>query len=91
MRTDWADSQMLTFRRYVDLPTHPSGGFDHAVVDIFSGKVFVTHTANDAIEFVVDEQIKTEEGAHTMAFDQARLHLYVFLPKSCHASVYEES
>jgi DNA-binding beta-propeller fold protein YncE len=44
----------------------------------------------DTLEFVVDEQIKTEEGAHTMAFDQARQRLYAFLPGSCGASVYEE-
>lgn len=39
---------------------------------------------------VVAEQIKTEEGAHTTVFDQARQRLYVFLPKSCRASAYEE-
>lgn len=44
----------------------------------------------DTLEFVVDERIKTEEGAHTTAFDQARQRLYVFLPGSCRASVYEE-
>lgn len=44
----------------------------------------------DTLEFVVDEQIKTEEGAHTTAFDQARQRLHAFLPGSCRASVYEE-
>jgi DNA-binding beta-propeller fold protein YncE len=45
----------------------------------------------DTREFVVVEQIKTEEGAHTTAFDQTRQRLYVFLPGSCRASVYEEA
>jgi DNA-binding beta-propeller fold protein YncE len=44
----------------------------------------------DTLEYAVDEQIETEEGAHTTAFDQARQRLYVFLPGSCRASVYEE-
>ena len=43
----------------------------------------------DTRELVVDEQIKTEEGAHATAFDQ-RQRLYVFLPRSSCASVYEE-
>ncbi len=45
----------------------------------------------DTIEFVVDERIRTEEGAHTTAFDQVRQRLYVFLPGSCRTSVYEEA
>ncbi len=36
------------------------------------------------------EQITTEEGAHATAFDRTRRRLYVFLPKSCCATVYEE-
>ena len=43
----------------------------------------------DTLEFIVDEQIKTEEGAHTTAFDQARQRLYAFLPRSCRAAVYQ--
>jgi DNA-binding beta-propeller fold protein YncE len=38
----------------------------------------------------VDEQIATEVGAHTTAFDGQRQRLYVFLP-SCRVAVYEES
>jgi DNA-binding beta-propeller fold protein YncE len=37
----------------------------------------------------VDEQISTEEGAHTTAYDATRQRLYVFLP-SCRVAVYEE-
>ncbi len=44
----------------------------------------------DTREFVVDEQMNTEGGAHTTALDQARQRLYVFLPGSCRASAYEE-
>ncbi|MFL5703905.1 MAG: YncE family protein [Ktedonobacteraceae bacterium] len=38
----------------------------------------------------VDEQIQTEPGAHTTAFDALQQRLYVFLP-SCRVAVYEES
>jgi len=36
------------------------------------------------------DQITTEEGAHTTAFDRTRRRLYVFLPGSCRVTVYEE-
>jgi DNA-binding beta-propeller fold protein YncE len=35
------------------------------------------------------EQLSTEEGAHTTAFDQQRQWLYVFLPRTSAAAVYE--
>ena len=38
----------------------------------------------------VDEEVTTEVGAHTTAFDDARQRLYVFLPTSCRAAVYDE-
>jgi hypothetical protein len=37
----------------------------------------------------VEEQIITEAGAHTTAYDARRQRLYVFLP-SCRAAMYEE-
>jgi DNA-binding beta-propeller fold protein YncE len=38
---------------YVDLPSHVgSGGFDHAAVYQATGRVYVAHTANDAIEVI---------------------------------------
>ena len=37
----------------------------------------------------VDEQLPTEVGAHTTAYDALRQRLYVFLP-SCRVAVYEE-
>lgn len=38
----------------------------------------------------VEQQLPTEKGAHTTAFDAQRQRLYVFLP-SCRVAVYEES
>ena len=38
----------------------------------------------------VEQQITTEPGAHTTAFDALHQRLYVFLP-SCRVAVYEES
>ena len=39
----------------------------------------------------VEEEIVTEPGAHTTAFDPDRQRLYVFLPTSCRAAIYDES
>jgi DNA-binding beta-propeller fold protein YncE len=44
----------------------------------------------DTKNMVVDEQVKTEEGAHTLTFDPERQRLYSFLPQTCRASVFEE-
>ncbi len=37
------------------------------------------------------QELPTEGGAHTTAFDRTRQCLYVFLPRSCQAAVYEET
>ena len=37
------------------------------------------------------EELPTERGAHTTAFDRPRQFFYVFLPNSCRADVYEET
>jgi len=37
------------------------------------------------------DQVTTEEGAHTTAFDGPRQHLIVFLPRTCGAAIYEET
>lgn len=50
------------------------------------GLVEVVNTAT----MTVEEQLSTEVGAHTTAYDAARQRLYVFLP-SCRVAVYEES
>ena len=44
----------------------------------------------DTKELVVNERVMTEEGAHTLTFDEKRQKLYAFLPKSCRAAVYGE-
>ncbi len=44
----------------------------------------------DTQSLVLDEEIKTEEGAHTFAFDNIRQLLYAFLPQSCRVAIYEE-
>jgi DNA-binding beta-propeller fold protein YncE len=49
------------------------------VVDIIDGRTLS-----------VVEQVATEEGAHTTAFDSQRQRLYVFLPRRCEAVVFEE-
>jgi DNA-binding beta-propeller fold protein YncE len=49
------------------------------VVDVLDGR-----------SLAVVEQISTEQGAHTSAFDAHRQRLYVFLPNDCQAAVYEE-
>ena len=50
------------------------------------GVIDVVNTQSMAVE----EQIQTEVGAHTTAYDAQRQRLYVFLP-SCRVAVYEES
>ena len=44
----------------------------------------------DTRRLVVDQQIPTELGAHTTAFDLERQLLYIFLPRNCRAAVYRE-
>ena len=44
----------------------------------------------DTREMAVVQEIATEPGAHTTAFDRARQRLYVFLPRTCVAAVYAE-
>ena len=47
----------------------------------------------DVIEtstFKLKEKVKPEDGAHTLTFNPKNQQFYVFLPKSCDASVYSE-
>src|SRR5207245_7041968 len=50
----WGDADMaLKHLGYVDLPLHVgSGGFDHAAVYQATGRVYVAHTAHDAIDVI---------------------------------------
>ena len=45
----------------------------------------------DTQEMRLAEELPTERGAHTTAFDRNRQLLYVFLPNSSRAAVYEET
>jgi DNA-binding beta-propeller fold protein YncE len=41
----------LRHRGYIDLPAHAKpGGFDHAAVHESTGRIYVAHTANDAVD-----------------------------------------
>jgi len=43
----------LRHRGFVDLPDHAKpGGFDHAAVHQPTGRIYVAHTANDAIDVI---------------------------------------
>jgi DNA-binding beta-propeller fold protein YncE len=49
----------LRHRGFIDLPGHvKAGGFDHAAVHERSGRIYVAHTANDAID-VIDVEAQT--------------------------------
>jgi DNA-binding beta-propeller fold protein YncE len=53
--TGSSDAEMaLRHVGFVDLPPHArsSGGFDHAAVHGASGRLYVAHTANDAVEVI---------------------------------------
>ena len=44
----------------------------------------------DTQAMAVVQRLETEAEAHTTAYDDARQRLYVFLPQTCRAAVYEE-
>jgi DNA-binding beta-propeller fold protein YncE len=43
----------------------------------------------DTLSMAVTQEVATEDGAHTLTFDVQRQLLYVFLPQSCQAGVFE--
>jgi DNA-binding beta-propeller fold protein YncE len=45
----------------------------------------------DTDKMTLAEEIHTEQGAHTFAFDNIRQQLYAFLPHSCRVAVYKET
>lgn len=48
---------------FIDLPAHSGdGGFDHAAVHTATGRVFVAHTANDAVD-VIDVDARRHVGS----------------------------
>jgi len=48
----------LLLYKHVSLPSHQSGGFDHADVHIESGRVYVAHTATGTVEVIDGEKAK---------------------------------
>ena len=51
----------LMLRRSIDLPSHPSGGFDHGDVHLETSRVFVAHTATGTVE-VIDGECGVHSG-----------------------------
>lgn len=49
----------LRHRGFIDLPAHAkAGGFDHAAVHERTGRIYVAHTANDAVDIIDTETQK---------------------------------
>jgi DNA-binding beta-propeller fold protein YncE len=49
---------VLSISEKVDLPRHQLGGFDHADVNLESGRVYVAHPALGAVEIIDGERAK---------------------------------
>jgi len=45
----------------------------------------------DTQEMILAQTVATEADAHTTAFDRTRQLVYVFLPRTCRAAVYQET
>src|SRR2546426_7804769 len=57
----WRPQVTLTLRGYIKLPPHATGGgFDHGDVHAATGRLFIAHSANDALEVVDGETLKHE-------------------------------
>jgi DNA-binding beta-propeller fold protein YncE len=55
----------LQLKGFVDLPTHAkTGGFDHAAVHEGTGRIYVAHTANDAVD-IIDTETQKYAGSIT--------------------------
>jgi hypothetical protein len=68
----------LRLEGYIDLPEHAGpGGFDHAAVHGRLRRLYVAHTANDAVD-VID-------------LDADRHRVYAFLPGTHRAAVFSAS
>jgi DNA-binding beta-propeller fold protein YncE len=73
-----------------------AGGPDAIWYNARRERLYVAIAAPGVVEVVdmramaVVQQVETEREAHTTAFDAARQRLYVFLPSSCRAAVFEE-
>ena len=85
----------LCLEGYVELPEHRGdGGFDHATVHHGLRRMYVAHTANDALDvieidrFELVDQVVNEPGAHTIGLDAERHRVYGLLPKTHRAAVF---
>ena len=51
--SQWDADVPLQHRGFIELPAHAkSGGFDHAAVHEPTGRIYVAHTANDAVDVI---------------------------------------
>jgi len=61
----------LSLTGYIDLPPHQGkGGFDHAAIHRASGRLFVAHTANDALDVIdcqADRYLESVPGLREVA------------------------
>jgi hypothetical protein len=72
----------------VAVPPFRPTTFDHGDVHLATGRIFAVI---DTATMTHRQQIVTETGAHTIAFDVARQQLAVFLPDSCRVALHRET
>jgi len=88
---------VLDLARDQEMASVPIGGEPDAIWFNSQRKLVYVAIGTPGLIDVVDvnrnelaQRVTTEQGAHTTAFDAARQRLYVFLPDSSRAAVYEE-
>jgi DNA-binding beta-propeller fold protein YncE len=88
----------LDLRRDYEVGSVPIGGEPDAIwLNPQRGLLYVAIGQPGLIDVIdcrrmaVAQRLETEAGAHTTAFDVNRQRLYVFLPESARAAVYEET
>ena len=58
---------------FIDLPAHATaGGFDHAAVHEPTGRIYVAHTANDAVDVIAPPMRTTRDGGDRQVAAAAR-------------------
>jgi DNA-binding beta-propeller fold protein YncE len=73
-----------------------AGAPDAIWYNAHSGRLYVAIEDPGVVDVIntqtmtLEEEIATERGAHTTAFDPDRQRLYVFLPTTCRVAVYDE-
>ena len=68
VRSSRRDADMpLRHRGFIELPAHAKpGGFDHAAVHEPTGRIYVAHTANDAVDVIDIAAQKYVSGARAI-------------------------